>query len=172
MTSNQTWFTANQINPEHLQLPIRQVYLWFITSDNQIAIVGRGDNWQFPGGKPENRESIDETLNREIYEEAGLKLSDYQAKPQFFGYYLVEKDVNPQWPSGNPYLQVRYFIKVKNSSDQIQLSVNERAGDIDTLAEAKFVDLYKLNKHISWVDNELEEYLIVLKLIKLRQSYI
>lgn len=151
MNSQRTWFTSKNINKEHLDLPIRQVYLWFVTSDLKIVIIGKGEKWQFPGGKPEDGETQLQTLKREVWEESGIILSDYSEKPRFFGYYLIENDINPKWTSGKPYLQVRYFLKTKKSSKEIKLSANEREDDLDTLEEAKFVDFNNLEEHIWWV---------------------
>lgn len=172
MKSKRTWFTKNEIKDEHKDLPVRQVYLWFITSDNKVVIVGKGEKWQFPGGKPEEDESISEAMERECWEEAGLKLVDYKEQPEFFGYYLIENDINPKWESGDPYLQIRYILKVNKKSSEIELTVNEREDDLDTLDEANFVDLYSLTDHIAWVNDDLEEYLVIKKLNPLNTPFL
>jgi 8-oxo-dGTP pyrophosphatase MutT (NUDIX family)/catechol 2,3-dioxygenase-like lactoylglutathione lyase family enzyme len=164
MKSKRTWFTEKEIRAEHKDLSIRQTYLWLISSDNKVVIVGDGGKWQLPGGKPAEDESISDTLKRECWEEAGLKLDEYAAKPALFGYYLIENDVNPKWKSGDPYLQIRYVLKVNKKSSEIELTVNEREDDLDTLEEAKFVDLYSLTDHIAWCDDDLEEYVVIKKL--------
>jgi hypothetical protein len=42
-----------------------------ITSDGEIVLVGPdGERWGLPGGRPEGTETWEETLRRELYEEA------------------------------------------------------------------------------------------------------
>lgn len=158
--SKNTWITSEQIYTEHDSHPIRQIYVWFITSDQKIAIVGKNGKFQFPGGKPEKDESRMETIERELFEEAGIILNNDEEKPQFFGYYLVEND--PNWDTVT-YLQIRYLLRVNSLSNEIPLSVNERKGDIDQLEEARFVDLDTLPKHIPWTQ-DLEEYKVALQI--------
>lgn len=156
-----TWFPQQEILPEHKELLVRQVYAWFITSDKQIAIVGRKDKFQFPGGKPEQSETFLQTLERELYEESGIILNDYNVTPRFFGYYLVENDTSGD---SRPYLQIRYLVSVDVKSSDIELSVNERLEDTDTLEEVKFVSLEELPNHIPWTEG-LEEYSVVKSLL-------
>ena len=160
--SDRTWFTSKEIKEEHKNLPIRQIYVWFVTLDKKLVIVGKGDKFQFPGGKPEEGESNDQTMKRELLEEAGLNIDEYGETPELFGYYLIENDINASW-SGEPYLQLRYLLKVNASSSVINLSVNEKEGDLDNMEEAKFVDLDKLIDYIDWIKDR-EEYRVVLDL--------
>lgn len=159
-----TWIKSGTIKDEHAKLPIRQIYVWFITSDNYVVIVGRRDKYQFPGGTPEPDESKEHTMKRELFEEAGLKLDSYKERPLFFGYYIVEGDVNPKWDV-SPYLLIRYLLKTDKHSTDINLSVNEREDDTNQLEDAKFVPLMDLPEHISWT-KDLEEYLDVLNIHK------
>jgi 8-oxo-dGTP pyrophosphatase MutT (NUDIX family) len=101
-------------------------------------------------------------MKRELLEEAGLNIDEYGETPELFGYYLIENDINASW-SGEPYLQLRYLLKVNASSSVINLSVNEREGDLDNMEEAKFVDLDKLIDYIDWIKDR-EEYRVVLDL--------
>lgn len=158
-----TWIRSNKILDEHKDLLIGQIYVWFITSDLQLAIVGKGEKWQFPGGKPEDGETIEESMSREIHEEAGIKLEDYEKEPEMFGYYLTENDPGEIW-KGQTYLKLRFILKVNKISNEIKLSNNEREDDQDTLEEVKFVPLKVLPKHIYWIEGR-EEYLDVLNLI-------
>lgn len=45
-----------------------------ITSDDQLVLIsGDQRHWGFPGGRPEGNEPPEQTLHREVLEEAGLK---------------------------------------------------------------------------------------------------
>ncbi len=52
-----------------------------IENDNKILLIKRSENdpvgpntWEFVGGKVEFHENMEEALNREIYEETGIKI--------------------------------------------------------------------------------------------------
>lgn len=163
MDSQLTWLQESQLLPEHEGLRIGQIYLWFVTKDRKLAIVGKGEKWQFPGGKPDAGETIEQTLARESYEEAGIVVDDYEETPQMFGYYLTENDQSHPW-NGETYLKLRFLLHVDKNADEIELSNNERADDVDTLDEVKFVPIDELPKHIYWIEGR-QEYLDVLELV-------
>jgi len=160
MTKNK-WYTTNEILVEHSHFQIRQIYLWFITLDKKIVIVGRNDKFQFPGGKPESGESQMDTICRELFEEAGIILTDYKETPNFFVYYVIEED--PNW-NNDTYLQIRYVMNVASLSDEISLSANERVDDTDQIEKVEFVNLYELPNYIPWT-KDIEEYKMVLSLV-------
>jgi 8-oxo-dGTP pyrophosphatase MutT (NUDIX family) len=162
MSAISTWFTAKEVNSHHRLFPVRQIYVWIITRDSKVVIVGNNDKFQFPGGKPEKGESRIQTIERELYEECGIKLQTFHTKPEFFGYYLVENDSNPIW-NGETYLQLRYLLKLDEISEGIILSVNERQDDFDKMSEAKFVSLVSLPQYIPWT-KDLNEYKLVREL--------
>jgi 8-oxo-dGTP pyrophosphatase MutT (NUDIX family) len=159
---NREFITSSAVLEAHTILPIRQIYVWFVTEDNQIVIVGNGNGkFQFPGGKPESEESITETINREMFEETGIKMDEFAEQPTLFGYYLVEED--PNWPDYPKYLQLRYYLFTSKHSSEVSLSVNERVDDKDQMQEVKFVDLHKLPEFIPWTV-EIPEYKYILGL--------
>jgi len=42
-----------------------------VTTDNHVVLIsGDGDRWGWPGGRPEGEESWEQTLRREVFEEA------------------------------------------------------------------------------------------------------
>lgn len=164
MESTSNWFTSPQILPEHSSLQIKQVYLWFISADHFLAIVGRGNKFQFPGGKPELAETPFEALQREVYEEAGIIIDTHQREPKLFGYYLVENDFS-NGQNGSPYLQLRFWLQLQESSESIHLTVNERADDIHQMETAQLVELSQLPDYIPWTA-DLEEYSAVMLLVR------
>lgn len=158
------WFQEEQILSEHKDLLIGQIYVWFVTKDRKLAIVGKGEKWQFPGGKPDYGETIEEALARECFEEAGIVISDYNEVPLLFGYYLTENDPNPYW-KGQNYIKLRYLLHVNKTAAEIELSNNERVDDVDTLDEAKFIPIDELVDHIFWIEDK-QEYKDVLVAIQ------
>ena len=150
------WIQKELIKTSHSNIPIRQIYLWVVTQDNKVAIVGRNNKYQFPGGKPNPGESKDDTIRRELNEETSLVLEDLDSDPIFFGYYLITND-----ETFGDFLQLRYVLNTPKNSSELTLKTNENEDDIDTMEDAKFVKLVELPKHIPWTDG-LEEYKYVI----------
>lgn len=107
-----------------------QVSGYIFNDKNHLLIVKNGDTWTVPGGHPEEGETKLETLEREIMEEACVKLKDIQ---YLGGVEIVE--------NGETYYQLRYTAKVKEI-----LPFKE---EWET-SERIFVDLADLTNYIKW----------------------
>jgi 8-oxo-dGTP pyrophosphatase MutT (NUDIX family) len=159
------WFTSNKIRDKHNKISIRQIYIWVVTKDKKVIIVSKDlKNWQFPGGKPKGKESLFETIERELLEETGVRLKDLKVKPEFFGYYFIQMEQNDK------FLQLRYFCLSPRNSSEFELKPEENPTDPDQIIAAKFVELNRLSNHIPWT-NGLEEYRIVLNLVRKSTSF-
>lgn len=115
------WVAASSIQSKEVSIPVRQVYVWLLTSDNKVVIVSKDSKkWQFPGGKPEPNESILQTAVREVREETGADITPYSDQLEMFGYYTVNE------PGSDPleYLQIRTIVKLPISSLQLNLHVD------------------------------------------------
>lgn len=149
------WVQSDSVNHEHSSLPILQVYVWIKTTDKKIIIVSKdGENWQFPGGHPEEGETLLETAKRETYEETGISI-DIDGLT-FFGYYkIVEEDETEK----KEYLQTRFFYQLDKSSAELNLMTQERVEEAEQ-EKIKFieaVDLEEATKRISWLSST-DEY--------------
>jgi 8-oxo-dGTP diphosphatase len=96
------------MEPEKQQLPAIEVTAGVIKRGQEILIAQRGEGqhlegfWEFPGGKQENGETLEDCLQREILEELSINISvgshimttphQYDKKSinlhAFHGYYL------------------------------------------------------------------------------------
>ncbi|MBI3430386.1 MAG: NUDIX domain-containing protein [Actinobacteria bacterium] len=76
------WFEA--VVPVGLE--VRQVYGFIFSTDGRILVLEDEGKFNLPGGKPENNESVDETLIRETFEEGQTKIHSRG----YLGYQLVE----------------------------------------------------------------------------------
>jgi len=69
--------------------PITQVYgVCFNDKGNILIIRTPNENWNIPGGTPENNETPEQTLKRELEEEADVTIG----KNAMIGYYEVISD--------------------------------------------------------------------------------
>ncbi|MDD4382434.1 MAG: NUDIX hydrolase [Candidatus Dojkabacteria bacterium] len=152
------WYEENQIDKEHTDLEIRQIYVWLVSKNNMVAIVTKsnGDS-QFPGGHPEEGESYIETAQREVKEETGLDISEFTSKLNQFGYYLVEEN-------NQRYLQLRFILKLPEDESMYKLSVNEKSEEERPVESVRWVELFNLPNYIPWTKG-LEEYLKVMNIV-------
>lgn len=78
------WFEA--VMPVGLE--VRQVYGFIFAADGRVLLLEDEGKYNLPGGKPENIESVTETLARETLEEAQTTI----VSCEYLGYQLVEED--------------------------------------------------------------------------------
>lgn len=107
-----------------------QVSGYIFNESHQLLIVKNEDTWTIPGGHPESGETILETLNRELNEEACITIQE----PYYLG--AVEVVENNQI-----YYQLRYTALVKDILPfKQEWEISER----------KFINLNDLPKYITW----------------------
>lgn len=112
-------------NKKHMQ-----VSGYIFNEQNQLLIVKNGNVWTIPGGHPENDETKEETLSRELMEEACVTLKDIQ----YIGAVEVVEN-------GETYYQISYTAKV------LDLLLFKQEWEI---CERKFININELENYIEW----------------------
>src|SRR5258708_27034483 len=106
-TITMTWVEKDSV--ENLN-PITQVYGICFNEKGEILVCreSKDAKWQLPGGHPENKETVEETLKRELIEEADVKVKNFRV----LGYQKVEYPNNPNKEEGDEFYQVRCICEV------------------------------------------------------------
>ena len=107
-----------------------QVSGYVFNEKGELLIVRNEKTWTVPGGHPEGSEAYEETLNRELMEEACVTLKDAN--------YLGAVEVVE---NGETYYQIRYTAKVN------EVLPFKQEWEI---CERKFVPLDELHNYIKW----------------------
>jgi len=110
----------------------------FRDDGKMLVIRGAGESWSLPGGKPEEGEEFEDTLRRELFEEAAVDISG----PVLLGYQQVKYPENPNRAEGDLFCQLRFAARVVKIHpahvDPAQGFVYERHWVKD------------LNRHLQW----------------------
>lgn len=87
-----------------------------IINDNKILIGNENNIFQFPGGHLEENESFNDCLKREVLEETGIELEDFEIDRPFMKVTFMNKD----WPEAgkNRKAEIYYYlIKTEKKPD-------------------------------------------------------
>src|SRR5262245_57108491 len=85
-----------------------QVYGVCFTEHRKIVLVTTGDGrWNLPGGRPEQDETLEAALDREVWEEARARV----VRAQYIGCQQVEDPDSLDGPA--LYYQARYWARVE-----------------------------------------------------------
>lgn len=96
-------------------LLIRQVYGVAFSKNGKVLLRTENNKYYLTGGKPEGKETYEETLKREYLEEVNIEVGT----PYYLGYLLVDEEDGTK-----PYAQVRMITHIEK--------VNEVRPDIDS----------------------------------------
>ncbi len=105
-----------------------------------LIVSGEGKVWILPGGGVEKGESYEDTIIREVYEEAAVVISRETIKPLFYQRTYIMKDSKFKYV-GN---QVRFTARIKRKDKFV---ADPDSGDISF---QKFVRLESLNRYLKW----------------------
>lgn len=131
-----TWIpTAN------LQLfkPVFQVYGICLNDDGKILVI-KDKQWQIPGGTPEANETPEETLRRELVEEAQIETD----KLIPLGVQRVRYPDNPDKKQGDLFYQYRYVVFIKKINPMKSDPVTGRR------YERKFISFDEIDNYVTW----------------------
>ncbi len=137
ITAKFTWISdANLSN----YTPYFQVRGICFDHQGRILIINEGSGWTIPGGTPEIGESAEETLRRELIEEADVELS--LCLP--LGVQKVDVENNPNLKEGDRSYQYRFIGLVDKIAPQTPDPDNGR------VHERKFVPALEITDWVKW----------------------
>ncbi len=130
-----TWIKTSEIGKYS---PITQVYGIIFNDENEILVCRESSDskWIIPGGHPEEGESFEETLKREVLEEVDVEISDI--KP--LGVFKVEFSDDPE----KIIYQSRFISRLKHLHPQTPDPAN------NSTWERKFVSAEKVTEYVQW----------------------
>ena len=118
--------------------PVTQVYGVCFNNKNEILIarkVGK-ELWVIPGGSPEENETIEQTLTREMVEEADVKVKNIK----LVGAQKVYKEGEPE----------KYFYQVRCICEVSKLFPQTQDPDDGVSWERKFVPVNEITNYVKW----------------------
>ena len=126
-------------------LPVTQVYGFCFNQRGEILLTFDQGSYGLPGGKPENDETPEETLIREVLEEVQCEIADLE----YTGYQLVTGD--PDKIGGASYAQLRYACRITTLLPQM---VDVATG---RLIDRRFASPTAAIALLGWGDNGREQ---------------
>lgn len=100
-----TWIRDNDLSEYQ---PCTQAYGIVFNDQNEILLIQVGGKWQIPGGTPEPGETPEQTLRRELLEEADVTVRDVRP----LGAQRVDYSNNPNVEEGDVFYQYRYVCRL------------------------------------------------------------
>lgn len=97
-----TWLKTDDLEQYK---PCFQAYSVVFNDKGQILLIQEKDKWKIPGGTPEEGETAEQALRRELIEEADVTVSNILP----LGVQKVEYPNNPSTTQGDVFYQYRYI---------------------------------------------------------------
>ena len=132
-----TWQSASKFDGLS---PVTQVSCVCFTPEGKVLVVRETDHWIIPGGKPELGESYEDTLHREVTEEACIDVEHLAP----LGYTEVIFPNNPNKREGDHFYQLRYTGTVKKVNP---MKVDPATGAI---FDRKFIRPEEFTEYVKW----------------------
>ena len=147
---------------------VTRVKVLLINSNNELLLGYSGNEYHCPGGHVEDGESLIDTINREVSEEAGINLDILEAEPFAcsIGYYK-------NWPSigKNRKIEIYYYeIKsdVKPDLEKTKRTESEKKNNF----ELRYVPMDEVeNEFIINAEKYGDEHAIAKEMLKVFKVY-
>ena len=134
-----TWIPDNDLSKYS---PITQAYGISFNGKSEILVCRqiKDSRWQIPGGHPEEGESLEISLARELEEETDIKIKNIKA----LGVVKVEYPNNPDKTEGEIFYQSRFICDLDELSPQTPDPAN------GNVWERVFVPAEKVTEYVKW----------------------
>lgn len=141
-------YNKDNVLDKDINKVITRTKVLLINSKNELTLAFSGNVYHFIGGHVEENESLNETLIREVKEEAGIVLPNKDYKP-FFKITQIFKDY-PSIDKTNKYEYYYYVIKTDEVPNLNNINLTEE--EINENFELRTF-------HMNEIENVLEETL-------------
>lgn len=139
---------------------VQQVYGFIFNEKNQMLVIrleGK-KNWCLPGGGPEDYDkNYEETLKREVIEEADVEIKEI--KPSF---YMTSKCLNKEKTNSKDGTLIRFVARVKKIKPQ---TIDPATGSIN---ERKFIETKDFLEYCPWGEDGRIQLELALKTMNKR----
>jgi len=134
-----TWVLAEENVADDFK-PFFQVYGVCYDDAGRILIIQEKGKWKIPGGSPEKEETWKETLIREVWEEATVKIDNIE----LLGAQKVNYPHNPNAQEGDLYYQLRCIAHVESMAEPVP------DPDTNIMIVREMVEPEEVFKRINW----------------------
>lgn len=156
-----TWLDCQDRNGMDQCLPCTQVYGVCFNNNDEILVIDEKGNgtWKIIGGTPETGETPEQTLNRELMEEAGVELSELLP----IGVQKVE-EFFPDKDHPKVYYQWRFAGRIAK--------LHPQTPDPDTgnIYQQKFVSPEEINQTVKWGETGKALFTAAVKIIQRKRN--
>ncbi len=113
-----SWLPASFVPPRDLTTQASGIC--FTEHRKIVLVTGDGQRWDLPGGQPEQGESLEDALAREVWEQARARV----VRSRYIGCQRIDDPGHPDGP--RTYYQARFWARVEVYPFRAQFETVER----------------------------------------------